>query len=186
MCAHAFRRAPTLKPRNHWASTPKPAPECPPTAELGMLSSYAQPRLLVWNDSGRVAGDGRRRSQVPGFGPNQQSWAVPRGALRLLDCTEAVAQSREKVTVPVMVGRTGHYHLNSSPCPNRSAVCGVINKCYPTDQLMYRVMDRVVRQPPPKGAASGGGAGRSFRGRSSREREPSAAPITFLSTNVTV
>src|SRR5450755_3025057 len=92
-----------------------------------MLSSYAQPRLLVWNDSGRVAGDGRRRSQVPGFGPNQQSWAVPRGALRLLDCTEAVAQSREKVTVPVMVGRTGHYHLNSSPCPNRSAVCGVIN-----------------------------------------------------------
>ena len=40
------------------------------------------------------------------------------------------------------------YRLIRGRCPNRNAASEVTGKCYPTDQLMHRVMDWFVRQPP--------------------------------------
>ena len=60
---------------------------------------------------------------------------------------EAVAQSREKVTVAVMVGRVAHDCPRLEPLSQPQGRLGATDKCYPTDQLMHQVMDRFVRQP---------------------------------------
>ena len=44
------------------------------------------------------------------------------------------------------------YRLIRGRCPNRNAASEVTGKCYPTDQLMHRVMDWFVRQPLTRGA----------------------------------
>ena len=54
------------------------------------------------------------------------------------------------------------YRLIRGRCPNRNAASEVTGKCYPTDQLMHRVMDWFVRQPPPDPAAQAGPRFRSM------------------------
>jgi hypothetical protein len=63
----------------------------------------------------------------------------------------------------------------------------VISTCYPTDQLMHRVSDRFVQQPPRKGRlsprqqfvrhsdAAGGRACRALQGRCNRRRDARVA-----------
>src|ERR1019366_10407971 len=63
-------------------------------------------------------------------------------------CHEAGAQSREKVTVPVMVGGDGPRSPHLEPLSQSKRRLGATDKCYPTDQLMHQVMDWFVRQPP--------------------------------------
>jgi hypothetical protein len=85
----------------------------------------------------------------------RRQFSHPRIAVRirqspasLLAVVEAVAQTIQIRTAVVMVGERRHVFALFGTSSQSGARIGVISMCYPAGQLMHRVSDRFVQQPP--------------------------------------
>ena len=67
---------------------------------------------------------------------------------------EAVAQTIQIPTALLTVGEHRRQSAVLHPVSQLAGGMGVITTCYPGDQLMHRVSDRFVRQPPRKACTS--------------------------------